>query len=242
MKLATKRLATTIAALVLASGLGAGAAWLAWSQQVPRLSVALYAQNRIVAIQVHLDEARPGYVLIAGDSHAELQSGAERVCGAETVSAGISGATARGYADLLARLTFPTRPSAAVLTIGTNDIARKRDPTDAGAAAFEAAVLGLVARLKALADTVVVTAVPPIGPEAAVRLDAAAVGDYSARIRALCQRAGCTYADPFAELRAGDTGFARAGALRDGLHLARYRPVLRALAPALCSGRGADSP
>lgn len=235
------RLATTIIALILAASLGAGAAWLAWSQQVPRLTVALYAQNRLVAIQAQLDEAPPGYVLVAGDSHAELQSGAERVCGAETVSAGVSGAGAAGYADLLGRMSFPTRPSAAVLTIGTNDLNRRRDPTGAGAAAYETAVLALVARLRSLTDTVVVTAVPPIGSDAATRLDAAAVGDYSRRIQALCARAGCTYADPFADLRAGDTGLARDGALRDGLHLARYRPVLRALAPSLCTGPGADS-
>ena len=231
-----------LAGLALAGILAAGGAWLVRWREEPRLSVTLYAQNRLVAIQVHLDEAPPGYVLIAGDSHAELQSGAERVCGAETVSAGVSGAGAGAYADLLARLTFPTRPSAAVLTIGTNDLNRRRDPTGAGAAAaFEGAVLALVGRLKALTDTVVVTAVPPIGRDAAGRLDAAAVGDYSARIRALCRRAGCTYADPFADLREEDSGLARDGALRDGLHLARYRPVLRALAPSLCTRRGADS-
>ncbi len=54
-------------------------------------------------------------------------------------------------------------------------------------------------------------------------------------MKALCDRLGCTYADPFADLRDGDTGFAKPGALRDGLHLAKFRPALAALGPALCS-------
>ena len=51
---------------------------------------------------------------------------------------------------------------------------------------------------------------------------------------ALCERLGCRFADPFEALRDGDTGFAKPGAMRDGLHLSAYRPVMRALEPALC--------
>ncbi|MFD0938397.1 SGNH/GDSL hydrolase family protein, partial [Methylobacterium trifolii] len=71
------------------------------------------------------------------------------------------------------------------------------------------------------------------------RLDPLAVGDYSQRLRALCERLGCRFADPFAALRDGEGGFAKPGAMRDGLHLSAYRPALQALAPALC---GTGSP
>ncbi|MFC6790149.1 hypothetical protein ACFQE0_11285 [Methylobacterium komagatae] len=67
-------------------------------------------------------------------------------------------------------------------------------------------------------------------------MDAGAVGDYSGRLKALCEKLGCTFTDPFADLRDGDTGYAKPGALRDGLHLAKFRPAIKALAPALCGG------
>ena len=80
----------------------------------------------------------------------------------------------------------------------------------------------------------VVTALPPVGREIGTLVDAGAVPDYSRRLQKLCGRLGCTFADPFADLRDGDTGYAKPGALRDGLHLAAFRPALKALEPALC--------
>jgi len=119
--------------------------------------------------------------------------------------------------------------------IGTNDLLRKNDPLSADASArFEKAAGAIVATLKAAADEVVVTALPPVGRELDRWLEPAAVGRYSARLKALCERLGCRFADPFEALRDGDTGFAKPGAMRDGLHLSAYRPVMRALEPALC--------
>lgn len=213
----------------------AGAA-IGWSAHpAPQLNARLYAKNRLIAVQVHLEEAPPDYVLVAGDSQAELQDPAQRVCGREIVNAGLSGATAAVYADLFPRLTVPVRARISVLTIGTNDLNRKVAPaSEAGAARFAAAVEGIVRDLAVVSDRVVVTAVPPIGREVGDRLDAAAVGVYSRRLHDLCGRVGCTFADPFAHLRDGTSGYALPGALRDGLHVAGYRRVQRALEPVLC--------
>lgn len=221
----------------VAVGVAVGVSW-----NKPRLSAGLYAQNRLVAVQSHLDEAPAPYVLVAGDSQAELQSPSARLCGAGIVNAGVSGATTALYADLLARLAIPHRPAAAVLTIGTNDLNRKHEPRGAASAErFEASLGRIVARLKAVSDVVVVAALPPIGASVADRLDALAVADYSNRIGRLCERIGCLFADPYRDLRRGEAsdatayGLARPDALRDGLHLARYRPALARLEPVLCA-------
>ncbi|TXN71815.1 SGNH/GDSL hydrolase family protein [Methylobacterium sp. WL6] len=202
---------------------------------VAPVNVRAYAQGRLTAVQVHLDEAPADYVFLAGDSHAELETPAQRPCGLELVNGGVSGASAPVYADLVATIRFPVRPRAAVLTIGTNDILAKNHPREAAAAArYEAAATRIIRQLTANTDRLVVTALPPIGRALDGRLDPLAVADYSDRLKSLCARLGCRFADPFAAIRDGATGFAKPGTMRDGLHLAAYRPVLGALAPALC--------
>ena len=224
-------LALGLAGLALA-GLGGIAGWRLHG---PAADARAYAGMRLIAVQVSLDEAPPGYVFWAGDSQVELQPGGQRPCGLTFVNGGVSGSTAAAYADHLARLTFPVRPRAAALTIGTNDILAKNKPRSAEAAArFEAAADAIVTRLEAASPRVVVTALPPVGRELGHLIDAGAVADYSRRLSTLCARLGCAFADPFSALRDGDTGFAKPGAMRDGLHLAAYRPALAALEAVLC--------
>ncbi|MCJ2142981.1 SGNH/GDSL hydrolase family protein [Methylobacterium sp. E-066] len=207
-----------------------------WSLHRPAADARAYAVMRGIAVQVSLDEAPPEYVFWGGDSQVELQPGGQRPCGLDFVNGGFSGATAAAYLDHLSGLTFRHRPKAAALTIGTNDILLKNTPRSAEAAArFEATVEAIVKRLQAVSPRLVVTALPPIGRESSRFLDAAAVPDYSQRLRALCGRLTCTFADPFASLRDGETGYAKPGALRDGLHLAAYRPAMAALEPVLCA-------
>ena len=227
------RLALAGAAL---AGLGALAGGLAgWHLHRPAPGTRAYAAVRLIAVQAHLDEAASGSVFLAGDSQAELQSPAERVCGREVVNGGVSGASAALYADLLGTLRFRQRPAAAVLTVGTNDLALKNAPRSPEARArFADAAEGIVRRLLAESDRVVVTALPPVARGADTRWDPKAVGAYSETLRDLCGRLGCRFADPFAGLRDGTTGFARTGTMRDALHLSAYRPILRALAPDLC--------
>ncbi|GJE40552.1 SGNH/GDSL hydrolase family protein [Methylobacterium persicinum] len=219
------------ALLIFAAGIIAGLAL----RRAPPTDARSYATMRLVAVQVALDEAPPEYDFLAGDSQTELQPGDQQPCGLPLVNGGVSGATSSAYADYLARLAFPVRPKAASLTIGTNDILLKNRPRgDDAAARFEGAAERIVRSLQGVTGHVVVTALPPVGREIAALVDAGAVGDYSTRLKALCGRLGCTYADPYATLRDGDTGFAKPGALRDGLHLAGFRPAMRALTPALC--------
>ncbi len=227
----TRFLAPAIAALLLfAAGAIAG-----WSSRKAPADARAYASMRLVAVQVALDEAPAAYDFLAGDSQTELQPGDQRPCGLPLVIGGVSGATSAAYADYLARLTFPVRPTAASLTIGTNDLLLKNRPRGVDATArFEAAAERIVRGLQAVTDRVVVTALPPVGREIAAMVDAGAVGEYSNTLKALCGRLGCTFTDPFADLRDGETGYAKPGALRDGLHLAKFRPAIQALAPALC--------
>ena len=215
---------------LLAAGAGLG-----WGLHRPPADARAYAAMRLIAVQVHLDEAPPDYVFYAGDSQVELQPPDQRPCGLPLVNGGVSGATASAYADHLAGLKFPVRPRAAALTIGTNDVLAKNDPRGPGAAArFEAAVERIVRGLQAVSGRVVVTALPPVGREIAKLVDAGAVEDYSRRLEVLCGRLGCAFADPFGALRDGDSGYARPGALRDGLHLGAFRRALKMLEHNIC--------
>ena len=224
-------------ALGLAGLAFAGLGGLAgWHLHRPPADARAYAGMRLIAVQVALDEAPPDYFFWGGDSQVELQPASQRPCGLTFVNGGVSGSTAAAYADYLESLTFPIRPKMAALTVGTNDILSKNKPRSAEAAArFEGAIARIVMRLQALSSRVVVTALPPVGREIGHLIDAGAVADYSERLRALCGRLGCVFADPFWGIRDGDTGFAKPGAMRDGLHLSAYRPALAALEPALCT-------
>ena len=206
-----------------------------WSLHRPGTDARAYAEMRLIAVQVGLDEAPPDYVFWGGDSQVELQPGSQRPCGLELVNGGVSGATAASYADYLARLTFKVRPQIAALTIGTNDLLVKNNPQlHKPAEQFEVAAEAIVRRLQTMSPRVVVTAIPPVGREIGKLVEAGAVADYSQRLQRLCGRLGCIFADPFAALRDGDTGYAKPGALRDGLHLGAFRPALKALEPSLC--------
>jgi lysophospholipase L1-like esterase len=227
---------TRVVLLVLGGLVLVGLGGLAgWSLRRPSADARAYADMRLIAVQVSLDEAPPDYVFWGGDSQVELQPGGQRPCDRELVNGGVSGATAASYADYLGRLTFRSHPRIAALTIGTNDILVKNNPQlHKPTEQFEAAAEAIIKRLQALSPRVVVTALPPVGREIGKLVDAGAVADYSLRLQKLCGRLGCVFADPFAGLRDGDTGYAKPGALRDGLHLAGFRPALNALAPALC--------
>jgi lysophospholipase L1-like esterase len=207
-----------------------------WRLNRPAFDARAYAEMRLIAVQVSLDEAPPDYVFWAGDSQVELQPGSQRPCGREFLNGGVSGATAANYAQYLARLTFTVHPRLTLLTIGTNDILAKNNPRlQKATEQFEAAAATIIRRLQALSPRVVVTALPPVGREVGKLVDAGAVANYSQRLQTLCGRLGCVFADPFAALRDGDTGYAKPGALRDGLHLAAFRPALKAVEPALCA-------
>lgn len=139
-----------------------------WRLHRPAADARAYAEMRLIAVQVSLDEAPPDYVFWAGDSQVELQPGSQRPCGLDFLNGGISGSTAASYADHLARLTFKVPPRLAALTIGTNDILVKNNPQlDKPTAQFEAGAEAIIKRLQTLSPRVVVTALPRSGVSSA---------------------------------------------------------------------------
>ncbi len=221
----------SLGTLVLCVGL----AFWAGTRQVRGLSSETYAEQRLPVINGHLDEARRGFIFLAGDSHAELTNPSYRLCGRETVNGGISGAKAELYKDIVKRLEFATPPDIVVLTIGTNNILRKKNPLSSGPSAeFETNVAETVASFRKVAKRVVVTAVPPVSPSLRDSIEIPAVAAYSERLRSLCSREGCEFVDPFSPTREADGSTAQPGAMRDGLHMNSYRSAQGRLAAALC--------
>ncbi|WP_197430591.1 MULTISPECIES: SGNH/GDSL hydrolase family protein [Methylobacterium] len=181
-----------------------------------------HLDRRLPEIRTALAQAQPGFVFLAGNSHAEIVAPAlaRRVL---LVNGGIGGTSARGYAAQLDALPFSARAGTAVLFVGTNDILRRADPlSESTRAGFEAAAARIIDWLRAHADVVLVAAVPPLGPEAAAIRDPAAVDAYSAVLRSLCERHGCRFLDPFAGLRDGGPGLTTQAAPPDGVHLRDY--------------------
>lgn len=186
--------------------------------------------KRLPAIRAALAEAAPGFVFLAGNSHAELV-GDVLARRPDVVNGGIGGTSARRYADVIDALVFPVRAGIAVLFVGTNDILRRADPLSTRTSGgFEAAVARIVTGLAAQADRVLVAAVPPIGPEARTGRDPAAVAAYTAVLERLCARHGCRVFDPFAELRDGEPGLTTRAVPPDGVHLQDYEALAAGIA------------
>lgn len=193
--------------------------------------------RRLPEIRAALDAAKPGFAFVAGNSHAELLGDAlaRRI---PVVNGGIGGASARLYARQVDALRFRVPAGVAVLMLGTNDILRRAAPRSAVTlAGFEAAATRILGWLRANAETVLVAAVPPLGPEAEAERDPLAVAAYSTALRHLCERTGCEFFDPFAEFRDGGPGLTTRAAPPDGVHLRDYDGLAASLVTRL-GGRG----
>jgi lysophospholipase L1-like esterase len=166
----------------------------------------------------------PGFILFAGDSHMDMFDQPSEICGRDTANAGLSGVTTDVYAAALKTLHYPHKASLAVLTIGTNDLARKRqlDPK-----AFQASVESIVQTLKEHAPFIIVTAIPPIGRELANSFNIDAIEKYSAILSSVCTSANaCSYQDPYQDMRVtGEFGLAKPNTLADGVHAKSYRDI-----------------
>lgn len=227
---------------------GAGRAWtrrLHFARMERRFSriVRRHRRARWATIASELAGARPGYVLLAGDSHAELLGRPD--FGVAIVNGGVGGIRTAEYADDLARLRGTPRAGVAVLILGTNDTVSAREPASPRRRrAFDAAAARVVARLRAHADAVLVCAIPPVRPTVPGYLDPQATLLYSDRLAHVAALHGCTYIDPFAGLRDGDPARMRPGVETDpgGCHLADYRLLERALAPAVAAALAACAP
>lgn len=208
-------------AILLAGGLVASAAGLGWTIGVSSaqddFNARAYARHRVPVINANLRDVGPGFIVFAGDSHADLYRQPSSLCGRDTVNAGLSGANAEVYGEVLAQLTFPHKAALAVLTIGTNDLLRKRTPDPN---AFAVRVERILDDLQTKADLVVVTAVPPIGEEEAKNSSVEAIRPYSQTLEQVCSRTdGCSYQDPYKDLRSEHFGLAKAGSILSLIHI-----------------------
>lgn len=194
-----------------------------------------YGRLRRQTINAHLAQADAPYVFLAGDSHAERISPAATLCGFPIVNGGVGGARAGDVLRLVRQLAFPRPPVAIVLSVGTNDIARKLDPTaPAARERFAAEARALIAELKTRGTDLVVTAIPPVAPELGRDFDLGGVGLYTEVLGGLCTGPGCRLADPAGPLRDGGSGAARPGVLPDGVHIGDNRAWLARLAAETC--------
>lgn len=219
------------AALLACSGV---AFWIG-TEQPRELTSESYADQRLSLINSQLNEAKPGFILLAGDSHSELLNTTYRLCGRELVNGGVSGAKAELYRDFVQRLAFNAAPDAVVYSIGTNNLLRKKDPlASAPTREFEDNVARTVAAFRKKARRVIVLAVPPISTELKDKFEIAAVNAYTGALRNACERAGCEVVDPYDFAREADGSTARAGATRDGIHLSSYRAVHARIEQLLC--------
>jgi lysophospholipase L1-like esterase len=223
-----------IAAALLACS---GAAFWVGTEQPRELTSEAYADQRLPLINSQLNEAKPGFILLAGDSHAELLNTTYRLCGKELVNGGVSGAKAELYRDFVGRLAFKAVPEVVIYSIGTNNLLRKKDPLAAAPTReFEENVARTVAAFRKKAPRVIVLAVPPISTELKGKFEIEAVSAYSQALRTACGRAGCEVVDPYDSAREADGNTARAQATRDGIHLSSYRAVHARMEQLLCPG------
>jgi len=189
---------------------------------------------RLGVINAHIAEATPGYILVAGDSNAEMINPAIRMCGRELVNAGISGSKIKDFVVRWRGLNFGNPPAAVLISIGTNDLHRKRNPLQAKyLAEFEKQAEILARQAMAASKAVFVMAVPP-AERSMTAYEPGAVVAFSERLKGVCERLGCSFIDPFADARDGASGLAKAGGTRDGIHATSYRKAVTVMEPAVC--------
>ena len=194
-----------------------------------------HADARLPKINAALSAAKPGFIFLAGDSHAELL-GEATLCGLPVVNGGSHGANAKVYVSLLNALDFKATPAAVVLLIGTNDIFVKNQPAEPRNLAEKIARVDTIAKsLTKISPQLVMTPLPPIAPRTTRILDLTALVALSQEQKWLCeQNPACQFVDPFRDMRDRVFGLARSGATADGLHSSDYGKVRQALEAAIC--------
>ncbi|WP_406857399.1 SGNH/GDSL hydrolase family protein [Alsobacter sp. KACC 23698] len=195
-----------------------------------------YAGIRNIVINAHLREAPPGFVLVAGDSHAEYLAPWISACDREVVNAGVSGIRAERFQAMGSSFAPKSKASAAVLLMGTNNLFRAADPmAPARIGEFRTSLLATVASLQAIAAKVIVTALPPL-LSFRQEFQFEGVEVYSGVAREVCEVSGCMYRDPFAAIRRLSSEEDKLAQQPDGIHLAAYREVARSLSADICAG------
>lgn len=196
-----------------------------------------HANERLPVINAELAAATGGFIMTAGDSHAN-RFGRLALCHLPMVNAGVDGAGARVYARVTDSLAAGKHAAAIVLTIGTNDLLAKNKPSNPDRMARLAAQdRAIIAKLAARTDRLVVTAIPPVAERVAGIFDLEALEELSRELQKACRSTSrCAFIDPFRPLRSVRFGLAQPAALHDDLHLADYAEAARRLEPMLCTG------
>jgi hypothetical protein len=184
---------------------------------------------RITIMQDHLAMQSGPFVILAGDSQAEFLNW-DRVCGLPVVNLGLSGIAAAHYGKVLSLLQPARRAEAALLLLGTNDLARKTKPeSDRSLARFQQRFGGVIADLGRFASRTVYAPVIPGAGDArsSVWLATERQPDYARAATEICLAGGCQPLD-------FEMSFAE-----DGVHLDRDarmvgRGLHRALEEGLC--------
>lgn len=227
--LRSHRLAVSLAAILIA----AGSAGAYFALRKPAENFPLLA--RLAVINAQIGEADPDYVFIAGDSNAEMINATHRICGRDVVNAGISGAKMTDMNGHWAKFAFTNKPGRILILVGTNDLHRKRKPSQPKYLdAFEKNAERLIASAAAVSPKVFVAAVPPAEPWMIKYYDPAAVVALTERLRQACSRHACTFIDPFAGTRDGTAGLAKPGSTHDGIHVRSYRGALASVDAEIC--------
>ncbi len=215
-------------------GASFGLGWALRPAESP--NAANYGHSRAHPIQAHLEQVRAPYVLLAGDSYMELFLPEALPCGREIVNAGVSGAKTSDTLKLLDTLRLEQKPAAVLLSVGLNHLLAKNKPQNPTAIEhFRRDAETLIDRLGAGGTRLVVVAVPPIPDQGSSLFDAPSIALYTQVLRETCPRRGCTFVDPFASARDGDTFWrVKPGVGTDNLHLTNLRQYYRPLYPDLC--------
>ena len=161
-------------------------------------------------------------VITIGDSHAAFLAQTASACPTTVVNAGVNGATSKRYLELLDTLRVSEKARKAIVSIGTNDIFRKRGTTTAE---FRANAEKIVRSVSRISERVTVSAIPPIALASSDLFDDEKAFEFSEVLRDVCERhANCAFADPHrAHRNAERPGTGADDYLSaDGVHLANY--------------------
>jgi hypothetical protein len=153
----------------------------------PRLSV------RMQVMQEHLSTQTQPYIILAGDSHAELL-GWDRICGKPIVNLGLSGIAAIDYGKIMSRLVVEKQAEAIVVFLGTNDLSHKLKPSrDKSIQRFENRLDALMDDAHRFAHRIAYADLLPDSgdPRAASLLDTNRATQYRNIAKRVCEKNGC---------------------------------------------------
>jgi hypothetical protein len=191
-----------------------GATYISFQQREKGLLSAPGFSARIQIMQEHLATQTQPYIILAGDSHAELL-GWDRVCGRPIINLGLSGVAAIHYGKIMSRLKVERPAESIVVFLGTNDLSHKLKPSsEKSSKRFENRFQAVINDAQRFASRVVYANVLPNANDsrAASWLDTSMIAQYRGVATRACLQNGCQLLD---------TENAAISATEDGVHIDR---------------------